>query len=91
MAQMRMPVGRLFPTIFFTKYGGLSFILKCNYDAKFFEKNPLLFYRELLEYFRQLSRGGKWSFQKYGSRKIFVKFLRSRSLNFCADVSVSES
>ena len=36
-------------------------------------------------------RGGEWSFQKYGSRKIFVRFLGSRSLDFCADVSVSES
>ena len=37
------------------------------------------------------TRGGEWSFQKYGSRKIFVKFLGSRSLDFFADVSVSES
>ena len=29
--------------------------------------------------------GGEWSFQKYGSRKIFVKFRGSRSLDFCAD------
>ena len=27
----------------------------------------------------------------FKSRKIFVKFLGSRSLEFCADVSVSES
>ena len=30
-------------------------------------------------------RGGEWSFQKYGSCKIFVKFLASHSLDFCAD------
>ena len=30
-------------------------------------------------------KGGEWSFQKYGSFKIFVKFLMSRSLDFCAD------
>ena len=30
------------------------------------------------------SGGGEWSFQKYGSRKIFLKFLRSRTLDFCA-------
>ena len=30
-------------------------------------------------------RGGEWFFQKYESRKLFVKFLRSRSLDFCAD------
>ena len=31
------------------------------------------------------NRGGEWSFQKYGSRKIFVKFLGSHSLDFCMD------
>ena len=36
-------------------------------------------------------RGGEWSFLKYGSHKIFVKYLGSRSLGFCADVSISES
>ena len=43
------------PNYFFNKYGGLSFILKCNYDTKFFERNLPLFYRELLQYFQQLS------------------------------------
>ena len=38
-----------------------------------------------------IMRGGEWSFQKYGSRKIFVKLIGSRSLDFCADVSVSVS
>ena len=36
-------------------------------------------------------RGGKWSFQKYVSCNIFVKFLGSHSLDFCMDVSISES
>ena len=36
-------------------------------------------------------RGGEWSFQKYGSRKILVTFMGSRSLDFCSDLSVSES
>ena len=30
-------------------------------------------------------------FKNTGLEKIFVKFLGSRSLDFCADVSVSES
>ena len=38
-----------------------------------------------LKYVLDNYRGGEWSVQKYGSHKIFVKFLRSRSLNFCAD------
>ena len=37
------------------------------------------------------TRGGEWSFQKYGSRKIVVKFLRSRSLEFCTDYQRLES
>ena len=36
-------------------------------------------------------RGGEWSFQKDASRKVFVKFLGSRSQNVCADARVSES
>ena len=36
-------------------------------------------------------RGGEWSFQKHRFRKIVVKFLGSRSLDFCVDVSILES
>ena len=36
------------------KYGGLSFLLKCNYDLKHFDKNLPLFYREMLDYFNEL-------------------------------------
>ena len=34
---------------------------------------------------RTSARGGECSFQKYGSRNFFVKFLRSSSLDFCAN------
>ena len=36
------------PNYFFNKYGGLSFLLKCNYDVNLFKANFPLFYRELL-------------------------------------------
>ena len=39
------------PNYFFDKYGGLQFILNCNYDVKYFEKLPN-FYKEILKYFR---------------------------------------
>ena len=44
------------PNYFFNKHGGLTFLLKCNYDVNLFEANFPLFYRELLEYFQELSR-----------------------------------
>ena len=37
------------------------------------------------------TRGGEWSFKKFGSRKILANFHRSRSLVFSAVVCVSES
>ena len=36
------------PEHFFSKHGGLTFLLKCNYDVNLFESNFPLFYRELL-------------------------------------------
>ena len=41
------------PNYFFDKYGGLQFILNCNYDGKYFEKLPN-FYKEILKYFSDL-------------------------------------
>ena len=43
------------PNYFFNKYGGLTFLLKCNYNVNLFEANFPLFYRELLGYFQELS------------------------------------
>ena len=42
------------PAYFFNKYGGLNFLLKCNYEVNLFEASFPLFYRELLGYFQQL-------------------------------------
>ena len=41
------------PNYFFDKYGGLQFILNCNYNVKYFEKLPN-FYKEILKYFSDL-------------------------------------
>ena len=43
------------PAYFFNKYGGLNFLLKCNYDVTLFKANFPLFYCELLGYFQELS------------------------------------
>ena len=43
------------PNYFFIKYGGLTFLLKCNYDVHLFKPNFPSFYHELLEYFQELS------------------------------------
>ena len=42
------------PAYFFNKYGGLNFLLKCNYEVNLFEASFPLLYRELLGYFQQL-------------------------------------
>ena len=45
------------PNGIFNRYGGLSFILKCNYDSKKFDENLPLFYSEMLDYFKELRSG----------------------------------
>ena len=40
---------------YLNKYGGLAFLLKCNYDVKFLDSNIPPFYRELLGFFQELS------------------------------------
>ena len=42
------------PNAFFEKYGGLNFLLKCNYNTKKLDKSVLLFYLEMLDYFKEL-------------------------------------
>ena len=40
---------------FFAKYGGLNFLLRCNYDRRFLEKSDLpLFYKQMLLNFLEL-------------------------------------
>ena len=34
------------PNYFFNKYGGLTFLLKCNYNVNLFEMSCVLFYGE---------------------------------------------
>ena len=42
----------------FNRYGGLPFfLLKCNYDSKLLDKQPPLFYCEMLDYFKELRTG----------------------------------
>ena len=42
------------PNAYFNRYGGLSFLLKCNYNTKKLDTNISLFYSELLDYFSEL-------------------------------------
>ena len=43
------------PNHFFEKFGGLSFLLRCNYDKKLLERSELpLFYRQILSNFLEL-------------------------------------
>ena len=42
------------PYHFFDKYGGLQFILNCNYDVTYFEKLPNFYKAEILKYFSDL-------------------------------------
>ena len=43
---------KVIPKCIFGKYGGLSFILRCNYDKKFLEQIEIpLFYKSILQYF----------------------------------------
>ena len=42
------------PNYYFSDYGGLQFLLKCNYNVNFINKNIPIFYRELLHYFCEI-------------------------------------
>ena len=48
------------PKYFFNKYGGLAFLLKCNFDSAKLDKNLPLFYRELLDYFQELTNNSQY-------------------------------
>ena len=41
------------PNYYFNTYGGLKFLLKCNYNASSINNSLPTFYRELLEYFQE--------------------------------------
>ena len=43
------------PEYFLRKYGGLNFLLRCNYDKKFINQADIpVFYKQLLLYFLEL-------------------------------------
>ena len=44
------------PNFYFDKYGGLPFLVKCNYNTATLDNNLPLFYRELLDYFQELTK-----------------------------------
>ena len=41
------------PDYYLRKFGGLNFLMRCNYDAKYIKSIPL-FYRNILVYFNEL-------------------------------------
>ena len=45
---------KVIPNYYFRNYGGLLFLLKCNYDVKLLKRGLPLFYRELPQYFQDL-------------------------------------
>lgn len=47
------------PNHCFDKYGGLTFLLKCNYDSANLDGGLPLFYFELLDYFQELDSSSK--------------------------------
>ena len=42
------------PNFFLERYGGLSFLLKCNCNSKNLDKDLSLFYLEMLDSFKEL-------------------------------------
>ena len=51
---------KVIPNHFLNKYGGLNFLLRCNYNEKFLKGTTLpLFYRSILQYFLELKTAHK--------------------------------
>ena len=58
------------PNYLLDKFGGLNFLLRCNYDEKFLSRIHLpQFYKEILQYFLELK-----TFYNYSSHQEFVLF-----------------
>ena len=53
-------VWKAIPNYFFNKYGGLAFLLKCNFYSAKLDKNLPLFYRKLLDYFQELTNNSQY-------------------------------
>ena len=83
-------------TVYFEKYGGLLFLLKCNYNTANLDKNLPLFYRELLDYFQELNNNSKdnnsdlilWNNKKITVEKnsVFWKRWFERGIYFLSDL-----
>ena len=88
--------GKPFQTIFFNKYGGLAFPLKCNFDSVKLEKNLPLFYRELLDYFQELTNNSQYVTNDLilennknitvGKKSLFWKSWFDRGIYFIGDL-----
>ena len=50
---------KVIPNLYFEKYGGLLFLLKCNYNTANLDKKLPLSYGELLDYFQELNSNSK--------------------------------
>ena len=53
------------PNYYFNNYGGLKFLLKCNYNVSSINNSLPTFYRELLEYFQEFKE--KTNIFSYGN------------------------
>ena len=51
------------PNAFFEKYGGLNFLLKCNYNSRKLDKSISSFYLEMLDYFKELRQVNQDSYK----------------------------
>ena len=91
---------KVIPNFYFEKYGGLLFLLKCNYNTANLDKNLPLFYRELLDYFQELNDNSKnnnsdlilWNNKKITAEKnsVFWKRWFERGIYFVSDLLNSD-
>ena len=59
---------KVIPNHFLDKYGGINFLLRCNYDDKFLERfNLPHFYKLILQYFLELKISFNTQFCQYVS------------------------
>ena len=61
----------IIPKHYFKRMGGLNFLLRCNYDAKFINDLPL-FYKKILEFFNELKTLYSYDQQEAISQKEIV-------------------
>ena len=84
------------PNNSFNRYGGLPFLLKCNYDSNYFDKQMPIFYSEMLDYFKKSRSGYRdvfnseftlWNNKEITieSKSIFWKYLLGKGICFVQD------